>query len=59
MMTKSPPSPAPEGEPTGLICWWYLCVSISPEPAVDIDGLEVGGVAALVLEVTLPARRVD
>lgn len=59
MMNKSLLLPAPEGQPTGLICWWYLCVSISPEPAIDIDGLEVRGVAALVLEVTLPTRGVD
>ena len=59
MMHKSPLSPAPEGHPTGLICWGYLCVSVSPEPSVDIDGLEVRGVAALVLEVTLATRGVD
>ena len=32
-----------------------LYVTVCPEPAVDVDGLEVLGVAALVLEVALPA----
>ena len=30
-------------------------VGSGPEPAVDVDGLEVGGVAALALEVALTA----
>ena len=33
-------------------------VTVCPEPAVDVDGLEVLGVAALVLEVALPAAGV-
>ena len=33
--------------------------SSSPEPAVHIDRLKVGAVAALVLEVAFPTRGVD
>ena len=33
-------------------------VTVCPEPAIDVDGLEVLGVAALVLEVALPAAGV-
>ena len=33
-------------------------VTVCPEPAVDVDGLEVLGVAALVLEVALPSAGV-
>ena len=35
-----------------------LYVTVRPEPAVDVDGLEVLGVAALVLEVALPSAGV-
>ena len=34
-------------------------VTVCPEPAVDVDGLEVLSVTALVLEVTLSARGID
>ena len=39
--------------------WDAVVVGPGPEPAVDVDGLEVGAVAALVLEVALAAARVD
>jgi len=51
---------APEGVRVRLVSGWNPAVaSPCPEPAVDIDGLEVRQVAAFVLEVALPARGVD
>ena len=52
-------APAPEGEAAGDVGGGDPLVPVSPEPAVDVDGLEVLGVTALVLEVTFPARGVD
>jgi hypothetical protein len=51
---------APEALGAGLVGGEDpLVVGSGPEPAVDVDGLKVGGVAALALEVTLPAGGVD
>lgn len=36
-----------------------LVVGSCPEPAIDVDGLKVGSIATLALEVTLAARSVD
>jgi len=36
-----------------------VVVSSGPEPSVDIDGREVGGVTTLVLEITFPTRGID
>ena len=52
-------APAPEGEAAGDVGGRDPLVAVSPEPAVDIDWLEVLSVTALVLEITLPARGVD
>ena len=47
---------APEAFGVGLVGGKDpLVVGSGPEPAVDVDGLEVGGVAALALEVALAA----
>jgi len=49
----------PEAFAVGLVGWQNpLVVCSGPEPAVDVDGLKVGGVAALALEVALAARGV-
>ena len=43
-----------------LVCGRDPCVGgPSPKPAVNIDGLEMFGVAAFPLEVTLASGRVD
>ena len=52
-------TPAPEGETTGDVGGRDPLVPVSPEPAVDVDGLEVLGVTAFVLEITLPTGGVD
>jgi hypothetical protein len=51
---------APEALGVGLVGGQDpLVVGSGPEPSVDVDGLQVGGVAALALEVALAAGRVD
>ena len=52
-------APAPEGEAAGDVGGRDPLVAVSPEPAVDIDRLEVLGVTAFVLEITLPTGGVD
>ena len=43
-----------------LVCGWDPGVGSScPEPSVDVDGLQVVGVAALALEVALATRGID
>ena len=53
-----------DGAPVGLGVWLVGggdpgVGSSGPEPSVDVDGLEVLGVAALALEVALATRGVD
>ena len=53
------------GAPVGLTRSWSVSggdtviVSSGPEPAIDIDRGQVGGITALVLEVTLAATGVN
>ena len=54
-------SPAPERLARSRSVSWSdpVVVSSGPEPSIDIDGREVGGVTTLVLEITLPTRGID
>ena len=49
------PGAAPEGELAGDGGGGDPLVAVSPEPAVNIDWLELGGVTTLVEEITFPA----
>ena len=52
-------SPAPESQFAWLVGWWDEGVSVCPEPAINIQGLQMRSVTALVSEVTLSARSVS
>ena len=51
--------PAPECESAWDVCWWDPLVTVSPEPAIDVNRLKMRGVTAFVLEITLPSRCED